>query len=523
MSLQKQISQAVRRRNGKKYMISKMIIEIEELVEQKGSRTQIRYLKSSLAETLKNAVTLHEALMVLLSEDDPRFNDDWIDELSLKVNTCFGSIERYLLDRKDDPPSSLLSSQKRKDIQRWRENSQNQSQESSLSDMCDAFSKLYVEQSNANEISRNKTQTETLQKNVTSLFNPDESELSKNTTSGELKVTASEHGGARPRDRTRESISIPEISSVDNNVKTYLNPNINEFTPMTSKKSTVFFEPYTYDQFHSTYTVPRTYYSNQFDLRESYLPKSNLVSSTLTHHVNVTSRTLPLQATISSTLPPHVNVTSSTLSLHDNVYSSATLTHHANVVSSSTLPSRNNVNLTTLPLQTNVVSSTLPYEISKKSKVVQFGTKPKQETSNIHTEGHKSLDHWIDELDPNNLIIHDTTASRNIQMELLIQQRLPRQELITFSGEADKWVEFVSKFYDIVHKQPYLDSFQKRTYLTQQLKGEALRAVEGFANDDQGYVNSLKKLKFLFGNKVLVAQSVIRKITKSKQKLEFFQ
>ena len=175
MSLQKQISQAVRRRNGKKYMISKMIIEIEELVEQKGSRTQIRYLKSSLAETLKNAVTLHEALMVLLSEDDPRFNDDWIDELSLKVNTCFGSIERYLLDRKDDPPSSLLSSQKRKDIQRWRENSQNQSQESSLSDMCDAFSKLYVEQSNANEISRNKTQTETLQKNVTSLFNPDES------------------------------------------------------------------------------------------------------------------------------------------------------------------------------------------------------------------------------------------------------------------------------------------------------------------------------------------------------------
>ena len=114
-------------------------------------------------------------------------------------------------------------------------------------------------------------------------------------------------------------------------------------------------------------------------------------------------------------------------------------------------------------------------------------------------------------------MIQDITECRNIQMELLIQQRLPRQELITFAGEADQWIEFVSKFYDIVHKQPYLDSFQKRTYLTQHLKGEALKSVEGFSNDNQGYVSSLQKLKYLFGNKVVVAQSVIRKITKGRQ------
>ena len=67
--------------------------------------------------------------------------------------------------------------------------------------------------------------------------------------------------------------------------------------------------------------------------------------------------------------------------------------------------------------------------------------------------------------------------------------------------------KFVSKFYDIVHKQPYLDSFQKRTYFTQHLKGEALKSVEGFCNGNQ-YVSSLQKLKYLFSNKVVVAQSV---------------
>ena len=59
-----------------------------------------------------------------------------------------------------------------------------------------------------------------------------------------------------------------------------------------------------------------------------------------------------------------------------------------------------------------------------------------------------------------------------------------------------------------------LDSFQKRTYLTHHLKGEALKSVEGFGNENQGYVFSLQKLKYLFGNKVVVAQSVIRKISK---------
>ena len=144
-ALKREISQAVRKRNGTKHRISKMIPEIKDLVEQRGSRSQIRFLKTTLEETLKSAFEFHEALMVLLPDDDPRFNDVWIDELSLNVNSCFGQIEKYLDSRKDDPPSSLLSSKKHADIQRWRENSRDQKSESTLSDMCEAFSKMYVE------------------------------------------------------------------------------------------------------------------------------------------------------------------------------------------------------------------------------------------------------------------------------------------------------------------------------------------------------------------------------------------
>ena len=76
MSLKMQIPQAVRKRNGKEYRITKMIPEIKTLVGQRGSRTQIRFLKTSLNETLKSAIEYHEALMILLPDDDPRVSDE---------------------------------------------------------------------------------------------------------------------------------------------------------------------------------------------------------------------------------------------------------------------------------------------------------------------------------------------------------------------------------------------------------------------------------------------------------------
>ena len=78
-------------------------------------------------------------------------------------------------------------------------------------------------------------------------------------------------------------------------------------------------------------------------------------------------------------------------------------------------------------------------------------------------------------------------------------------------------VEFVSKFHDLVDKQPFLDAFQKRTYHIQHLKDEVLKSIDGFPNNNEGYFAPLKRLKYTFGNHTLVADATIKVITNSKQ------
>ena len=122
---QKQLmQQAKRRRAGKKSSITKRIKEIKDLVSQRGSRTKIKFLKLTVNEKFKEAVTCHEELMLLLEEDYPDFNDEWIENLHITIDTCMSEIELYLQDRKDDPPStgSHVSGEgvTTKDIHRWR-------------------------------------------------------------------------------------------------------------------------------------------------------------------------------------------------------------------------------------------------------------------------------------------------------------------------------------------------------------------------------------------------------------------
>ena len=50
----------------------------------------------------------------------------------------------------------------------------------------------------------------------------------------------------------------------------------------------------------------------------------------------------------------------------------------------------------------------------------------------------------------------------------------------------------------------------------QHLRGEAHRAVKAYANDSRGYVWSLKKLKYLFGQRSAVAKAILEKVTKGK-------
>ena len=101
----------------------------------------------------------------------------------------------------------------------------------------------------------------------------------------------------------------------------------------------------------------------------------------------------------------------------------------------------------------------------------------------------------------------------NTAMAWLVQQGLPQAELPKFDGSALKWVDFITKFRDIVHNQDYLNDTQRHLYLTQQLIGQAERAVKGFASDSRGYVLSLQRLKFYFGQKSRIAQATLRIVT----------
>ena len=129
------------------------------------------------------------------------------------------------------------------------------------------------------------------------------------------------------------------------------------------------------------------------------------------------------------------------------------------------------------------------------------------------------VDSWIDELDPNMVIrTHMLTAGipPETLMAWMIQQYLPKVHLPNFDGSAADWVDFIVKFKEVVHNQPYLADGQKNQLLLTQLRGEAKRAVKGYANDGRGYVMALQTLKHLFGQRPVVAKAALSRVMNRK-------
>ena len=130
------------------------------------------------------------------------------------------------------------------------------------------------------------------------------------------------------------------------------------------------------------------------------------------------------------------------------------------------------------------------------------------------------VDSWIDDLDVSkcntNLDWTKGGISPDMMMSWMVQQYLPQIDPPTFDGSPGDWVDFITKFRDLVHRQEYLNDAQRMRLLLQVLRGEARRAVKGYANDSRGYVLALKKIKYLFGQRPMVAQAVLTKVTKGK-------
>ena len=463
---QKLISQAKRRRNGKKWSITKMITEIESHVSKKGSRTKLGYLRNSLQDMLHQAIEHHEVLMSLLSENDPEYNDEWIDDLSLRINTCFSDIEKYFVARTNDPPSIASSHFSKVNIETWRKEVSESM--SSISDK--VLSKDVFPPNTQDPIPQPGKSDEEIAKAFSQLY-IEPTRLSRS------QITPC-NSPYRSTVLNRRSRSLPVLSN-----------NYHEQTYAASEASNEF------SQAQSSYIQTKDPFVTRGVLKQSH-------SSSVK------------QSNVDYTIRPPENSHMENI-VYEKVLEHLSRDRITRPVTTEKFASRDN------PVHT---PSRLDHDFSE----IKNSTKKKsnqyfEDSQNPHHEHffrqlkRKAVDSWIDELDPEFLETVPEVFSGNVQMQMLIQQRLPTQILPTFDGSPEKWVEFIGKFFDMVHKQPYLDSFQKHIYLTQHLKAEPAKAVAGYSNDSEGYVNTLKRLKYMFGDPALVAHATIQKVVSGKQ------
>ena len=106
---------------------------------------------------------------------------------------------------------------------------------------------------------------------------------------------------------------------------------------------------------------------------------------------------------------------------------------------------------------------------------------------------------------------------REMTMMWFIQQSLPKIELKPFSGTPIDWIEFIVKFKELIHDQIYLRNDQRMMYLLQHLRGDAERAVRGFTHDQNGYFSALKRLKYVFCQRIKLTQAHLLKVTSGKE------
>ena len=172
-----------------------------------------------------------------------------------------------------------------------------------------------------------------------------------------------------------------------------------------------------------------------------------------------------------------------------------------------------------VPLYPSNSTQHMPSTSPSTKPKVYFVDPLKQPPSGGASSVKNEVDSWIDELDPmkpkKSAKMKDDAMSEHM-MSFFVQQSLPRMEIPEFDGSASLYIEFMTKIKDLVHDQPFLSDVQRSTQLIQRLKGEAKQAVRSFSQDWFGYVSSLKKLKFLFGQRSAIARAVLLKVTRGK-------
>ena len=114
------------------------------------------------------------------------------------------------------------------------------------------------------------------------------------------------------------------------------------------------------------------------------------------------------------------------------------------------------------------------------------------------------VDSWIDLLNLDEVEVKpeiQQMLNSEMSMTWFIQQSLPRMKVPKFDGSPIKWVDFITKFKELVNDHPYLNNSQKFIYLIQHVEGEAKRALKVFSSSRSGYILALKRLKYMFGQR----------------------
>ena len=90
------------KRRGMKGGITKRIKLIKGLVNENGSRSQIKFLLSKLHEGVNQTRTIADQVIALTSDSSDTL---WIEEIDSEVDLCTSVVKDYLKSREEDPDS----------------------------------------------------------------------------------------------------------------------------------------------------------------------------------------------------------------------------------------------------------------------------------------------------------------------------------------------------------------------------------------------------------------------------------
>ncbi len=102
ISKTERVTQLMNSRRGKKGSITKRITQIDRIVGDGGSRSQVTYLIEALAKVQESLQAVCEELLNLAPDTD----SEWLDNENMRIDTCISEAKGYLERRRDDPPSA---------------------------------------------------------------------------------------------------------------------------------------------------------------------------------------------------------------------------------------------------------------------------------------------------------------------------------------------------------------------------------------------------------------------------------